>query len=181
MMASDLAACEPREVFTKAFNTHQQKVYAYFFGRTGNVDTAKDLLQETFLRAWRHVHVLQGMEESQHQYWLFSIAKNLLTDYYRRQKRKTQAESQLQFEANPAAPDSQRPDRHWQAREDLLRLDSAIAQLPEDQRTVLAMNVLGELNSSQISDLLDKPAGTIRYQLSTARKRLAQIMELESQ
>ena len=179
-MTNDLGATGPRDVFTRAYETHQQKVYAYLLGRIGDADVAKDLLQETFLRAWRHVHVLQGMEESQHQYWLFSISKNLLTDYYRRQSTKAKAETDLQVAANPVAPRTQQPDIRTEAREELQRLDSAIDQLPEDQRTVLTMNVLGELNSSQIGEILDKPAGTIRYQLSTARKRLAETMDLQS-
>jgi DNA-directed RNA polymerase specialized sigma24 family protein len=53
-----------------------------------------------------------------------------------------------------------------------------VLDLPEDLRTILLMQVLGEMSSFQIGEVLGKPAGTIRYQISLARKRLAEEIRL---
>ena len=57
-------------LFNDVYDAHRQSLHAYLFGRTGDRELTLELLQETFVRAWRHVHVLQGMAESQHRYWL---------------------------------------------------------------------------------------------------------------
>jgi RNA polymerase sigma-70 factor (ECF subfamily) len=52
-------------------------------------------------------------------------------------------------------------------------MDAAIGRLPEDLRTVLVLQVLGDRTSAEIGELLGRPAGTVRYQLALARRHLA--------
>lgn len=52
-------------------------------------------------------------------------------------------------------------------------LDRALERLPEDLRVVICMRYLGEMNSSEIGETLERPAGTVRYQLGRARVLLA--------
>lgn len=165
-------------LFNGVYDAHRQSLHAYLFGRTGDSELTLELLQESFLRAWRHVHVLQGMEESQHRYWLFSIAKNLLTDHYRKQATRSTIDKQLQNDMNVTAAAPRTPHEEMAEQQQMQILDQAIQRLPEDLRTVLLMQVLGEMNSTQIGELLDRPAGTVRYQISAARKRLAEAMKL---
>ena len=165
-------------LFNAVYDAHRQSLHAYLFGRTGDRELTLELLQETFVRAWRHVHVLQGMEESQHRYWLFSIAKNLLTDHYRKQATRSAIDQQLQNDAQLAAVASRTPHQEVAAQEQMQQLDRAIQRLPEELRTVLLMQVLGEMNSSEIGQVLKRPAGTVRYQISVARKQLAEEMAL---
>lgn len=163
--------------FDQIYNTHRQALHAYFFGRTGDAEVALDLFQETFLRVWRNLAALQAMAADQHRYWVFTVARNLLTDYYRHQAVEAKAEGALERQVTQRI--EQRPDWDAQieAREQLQRLDQAILRLPENLRTVLLMQVLGELNSSQIGDILELPAGTVRYQISLARRRLVEELQ----
>ena len=57
--------------------------------------------------------------------------------------------------------------------------DYVYSQLPEDLRVVLSMNVLGGMNSKQIGEALEIPDSTVRYRLSTARKKLVEFMEAQ--
>ncbi|MEZ4710478.1 MAG: RNA polymerase sigma factor [Caldilineaceae bacterium] len=176
--ATHKADTAQQALFNAAYDAHRQSLHAYLFGRTGDRELTHELLQETFMRAWRHVHVLQGMVESQHRYWLFSIAQNLLTDHYRKQATRAAIDRQLQNDVHVASAAARTPHEEMAEQEQMQQLDRAIARLPEDLRTVLLMQVLGEMNSTQISELLDRPAGTVRYQISAARKRLAEEMKL---
>ncbi len=173
--------------FDAVYDQHRQSMYAFFFGHTGDEAAAADLLQEVFLRAWRNVNALQGMPQDQQRYWLFGVGRNQLTDYYRRQARANAAEQSLELSESADAPDpdeihlvSAEPalDVQVEQRETMQRLNRAIAKLPQQLRAVLTMHVLGELNSAEIGEALDIPAGTVRYQLSEARKRLAVELQL---
>lgn len=158
---------------------HCQGVYAYFLARTGDLETALDLLQETFLRAWRHIDDLGGLEDERQRYWLFTVARNALTDHYR--KEASRAEAYLKYARDPAQPMRSslgEPGRELEAREELQCLDRVIRRLPEALRTVLLMQVLAGMSSGQIGDALGRPAGTVRYQVSLARRRLAEEMRL---
>jgi len=54
-----------------------------------------------------------------------------------------------------------------------------MSKLPEDLRTALVLQVMGRLSSSQIGEALGMPAGTVRYRIAMARKRLAELLRLE--
>jgi RNA polymerase sigma-70 factor (ECF subfamily) len=151
-------------------------VHAFFLGHTGDDQVASDLLQETFLRVWRHRGDLEEMPDEGQRYWLFSIGRNLLTDHYRRRAvrsvmHKAGTES---LEAHPD-PASERARATW---DEALDLNAAIARLPEHLRVVLAMSVLGEMTSGEIGEALGRPAGTVRYQLLQARRALADMLAL---
>jgi RNA polymerase sigma-70 factor, ECF subfamily len=163
------------------YAAHYQAVHAYFLGRTGDGDVALDLLQETFLRLWRNLSALQEVASERQRYWIFTVARNVLTDNYRKRAARSAAYERLERQANhpPAAADD--PEKGMAEEEMMQFLNSAIRRLPEDLRTVLVMQVLGNMTSSEIGEAVGKPAGTVRYQISQARKRLAaEIKLLES-
>ncbi|MFZ0215425.1 MAG: sigma factor-like helix-turn-helix DNA-binding protein, partial [Candidatus Dormiibacterota bacterium] len=62
---------------------------------------------------------------------------------------------------------------------DVAAVDAAVATLPEEQRVILSLQVLGELTSAEIGELLEQPAGTVRYKLNQARQRLRSAMPEE--
>jgi RNA polymerase sigma-70 factor (ECF subfamily) len=66
------------------------------------------------------------------------------------------------------------PERIVERDRELRLVDEAIRRLPEPLRTVLVLQVLDERTSAEIGELLGRPAGTVRYQISQARKRLAE-------
>jgi RNA polymerase sigma-70 factor (ECF subfamily) len=160
-------------LFEQVYEYYSQVLSAYFFGRTADTEAAQDLLQETFLRVWRHRESLHARTDEQQRAWLFAIARNLLTDYYRH--RATCAAVEDQFAESSLASPATQDDMHAQVEESeqVALLDVAIKRLPEELRTVLALSVLAELSSTEIGAILGKPAGTIRYQLAKALKYLA--------
>ncbi len=171
-------SCSPEALFDQVYAEHHRAVHAFFLGRTNDPDIAPDLLQETFLRVWRHRHSLQERDENQQRYWLFAIARNVLTDFYHRRATRSTAEEELKQQVTHKQTTSDGPDAQWETTEWLQLLDAAIARLPEELRTVLLMQVVGEQSSAAIGAALGKPAGTIRYQIALARKRLAEDLRL---
>lgn len=69
--------------FTLIFDRHRHAVHGYFLGRVADPELARDLLQETFLRAWRRLPEIAPLEAEQQRAWIFTVARNLAIDSYR--------------------------------------------------------------------------------------------------
>jgi RNA polymerase sigma-70 factor (ECF subfamily) len=157
-------------LFEAVYAGHHQTLHAYFFGRTGDPEVAADLVQETFLRAWRNIDTLRMMAAERHRYWLFAVGRNLLTDHYRRSA--APVSPQELADDSWLASSMPVPEAHAEWMDQLRQLDAAIRCLPDTLRTALAMQVLGEMTSAEIGEALNLPAGTVRYHLSQARRVL---------
>ena len=81
--------------FDRLYEQHRRALHAYFFGRTGDREAAEDLLQETFVRVWDNLRILQELEPHRCRYWLFAVVRNLLTDHYRTHAAQLVAEQEL--------------------------------------------------------------------------------------
>jgi RNA polymerase sigma-70 factor (ECF subfamily) len=167
------------ELFDAIYHANAAAVYDYLVGRTSDVEVARDLLQETCIRLWRGVAELGDLTPERQRAWLFTVARNLVVDFYRSRASAAAARDALGKQAL-AARDAVVPAAETDAisRSELERVDAAIARLPESLRMVLVLQVLGERTSAEIGDLLGRPAGTVRYQLAQARRRLADELRL---
>jgi len=171
---------EERDLDVSLFNDlycqHHQVLYAYLLGRCSNRDVAADLLQETCLRLWRHIQELRIIPEERRRYWLFAVARNVANDYHRRRGvRERHEAAQPDRDLADGAGDS--TSRLEQA-ESATAVDVAMQRLPEDLRTVMTLRFLAEMTSEEIGQALGRPAGTVRYQIAKARRRLAQELHL---
>lgn len=161
------------ETFAELFERHRHGIHAYLLGKTSHAEAASDLLQETFLRAWRAFGELGLLEDDRQRAWLFTVARNLVVDRYRSRARR-QATLDALVDTH-RRHDAEQGDTAEQivARDQLAQLGHAIAALPDRQRTVLTMATVGDMTSREIAQALDLPAGTVRYELHQARAHLA--------
>ncbi len=164
--------------FDEVYREHCQAVHAFFLGKTGSRETAVELVQDTFLQVWRNIEMLHALEPSRRRYWIFSVAKNRLTDFYRNRASRAAAETRLSHHHETVAASGE-PSEQAVMRETMRRLEDAINRLPEDLRTIVVMQAVGNMSSGDIGEALGVPAGTIRYKLSVARKKLADMMHRE--
>jgi RNA polymerase sigma-70 factor (ECF subfamily) len=166
-------------VFTRIFDEHRHAVHAYFIGRVGDPELARDLVQETFLRVWRRLSEVGPLPAEQQRAWIFTVARNLAIDSYRAAATRQAAEAALRHHAATQEATVAGPHLQVELGERLARLDAAIRRLPEEQRVILSMATAGGLTSHQIGEALGEPAGTVRYRLSQARKQLAAALDLD--
>ena len=173
-----MASREAHSLFEQLYAAHHQTLHAYFVGRTADPELALDLLQDTFVRLWRNLQSIGDLSLERQRAWLFSVARNLVVDQYRAQSTRRATGQAL---ANAALADvSTAPAAEMEVAysEGLQELDHVIRELPEDLRLVLVLTVLGDRNSSEIGEMLGRPAGTVRYQLAEARRRIANKLRL---
>lgn len=167
----------PRAAFDALYDEHLQPVHAYLLARTRDPEAAQDLLQETFLRAWRNIAEVAALESGRQRAWLVAVARNLVIDRARRARSERAATERVARLDEPSdAPD---PAGQAELARDVAAVDRAVAALPEDQRVLLSLQVMGGLTSAQIGELLGQPAGTVRYRLNQLRRQLRTALEEE--
>jgi RNA polymerase sigma-70 factor (ECF subfamily) len=161
---------DPEAEFRRLYQAHRTAVHAYFLGRTADRGAAADLTQDVFLRVWQRLPELTGKSTDGQRAWIFTVARNLSIDTHRQQRTRAQAAAALGRAPAPAPPSV---GAEVIAAERVAVVGEAIRQLPEQQRTTLAMAAAGGLTSAEIAAVLGVPAGTVRYRLSLARRTLA--------
>lgn len=165
----------PRAAFDLLYDRHLQPVNAYLLARTRDREVAQDLVQETFLRAWRNMDRVGPLETSRQRAWLVAVARNLVVDRSRRVR--TERAAVERVGRSPAATGPPDPARQAELARDVAAVDRAIAALPEDQRVILSLQVMGGLTSAEIGETLDEPAGTVRWKLNQARQHMRSALE----
>lgn len=168
---------DDERAFGELFDEHRPAVFAYLVGRVSDREWAGDLLQDVFLRAWRRIDEIRDLPVERQRAWIFTVAKNLVTDAYRSRATREATMSTLRQTAETTATGPDDPAERAETAEQVSAVASAVRQLPDEMRVIVTMNAVGELTSAQIGEALGQPAGTIRYKLSLARRRLAEILE----
>jgi RNA polymerase sigma-70 factor (ECF subfamily) len=162
-----------REAFAELVCRHQEVVIAYLLHQVRDAAIAEDLLQETFLRAYR---CLDGCRQPEHfRSWLIGIARNACREWRRSRRLALPVPpSELEeaaFESGDTSEDRETP----------LALRNALRELSPDVAEVVEMKYLKGMSAKEIADALGRPLGTITGWLSKAyeqlRERLMPIWE----
>lgn len=144
---------------------------------TRDETAAEDLVQETYLRAWRHWDSFK--EGSEARAWLFTIARNAWRKSAPRAARLVPVEDDALQALSDAEWPMTAPAEIAQAlsRADLgPAIHQAIATLPESFREVVELVELQELSYAEAADVLDIPIGTVRSRLFRARRLLQEAL-----
>lgn len=141
-------------------------------------DEARDVAQETFLKAYRG---LSGFKrEARFSSWLYQIATNLCRDRLRRRKTRPQVSLEAIEESGPVIVET-RPGAHERLVESDLAeaVRRAIHALPEEQREVVILKEYQELTFLEIAQALDVPVSTVKTRLYRGLVQLRQRLETE--
>ncbi|MBT73857.1 MAG: RNA polymerase subunit sigma [Gammaproteobacteria bacterium] len=150
--------------------TLYQDVYRYAFWLCKNKPMAEDLVQETFLRAWRSLDSLQN--DKAVKAWLFTILRRENARQYERYRPElVDIEGQSVAESGENEPD---------ARMDRELLHNAINRLDSDYREPLLLQVIGGFSGKEIAEILNLNNNTVMTRLFRARSILKQEFELDA-
>ncbi len=136
-----------------------------FVAHLAGRENAPDLVQETFIKAWKHINRFNAKKAS-FKTWLFIIAKNTTTDFLR--KKKLLNFSDLENDENDFSFSETIPDEHplpdivWQKLEDEAFLNKLLEKLPINYKTVLTLHYQEEMTFSEIGKILEKPENTVK-------------------
>src|SRR5881409_2325251 len=163
----------------------ERPIYALAYRVLGREEDARDVAQETFLRAFRALKGFKG--QAKFSSWLYRIALNLCRDWIRRERRTpvVQAPEDVDLMDLAAAREPSESIEDLVARQDLSRaVERAMAALPEEQRTAIILKEYHGLTFQEIADLVGCPLSTVKtrlYQgLTVLRRELAKNGAMES-
>jgi len=133
----------------------------------GNRAAADDLVQDTLERAWARCALWRAGSDL--RAWLFSIMHNLRVDQLRRPNLPSHSIDEDDFEVPTRATQSDRLE--------VRDLESALRQLPDEQREVLLLVALEDLSYAEVAGMLGIPVGTVMSRLARGRERLRRLLE----
>lgn len=167
--------------FSARMQVHRREIHVHCYRMLGSFDEAEDLVQDTFLRAWK---ARESFDGSMHlRAWLYKIATNACLDVLRRNKRRVpKSESPAEIAwlqpypdqlLDAVAPREDQPGVVAVARETIgLAFLAAIQLLPARQRAVLVLRDVLEWSAAETADLLEMTVPAANSALQRARATL---------
>src|SRR5580698_1641417 len=159
-----------RDAFGRLVARYQSPVCALAYSACGNVSQSEDLAQETFIVAWRKLSDLR--EPEKFKFWLFGIARNLISNTARKQTRNPLASAApLDEELTMPAP-ALNPAGHAISREEEEILWRSLEHIPEAYREPLVLFYREHQSIEQVAATLELSEEAARQRLSRGRKLL---------
>ena len=166
------------ESFNQLMLRWERPIYALAYRTIGREEEARDVCQETFLRAFRALPRFRG--QAKFSSWLYRIALNLCRDWMRRERRAptVQPPEDADLTDLAAAAEPSESIEELVARRDLTRLvEAAMTHLPDEQRTAIVLKEYHGLTFQEIAEVVGCPLSTVKtrlYQgLTVLRRELA--------
>ena len=160
----DRALGGDRAAQRELYEAHVDRVYRLAFRMVGEDALARDLTQDTFVRAFEKLDGFRG--DAAFSTWLHSVATSVILNGLRRRKRIETRERQVErLPETGMTPEEPEPDLKE-------RLTRAVRALPEAYRAVFVMHDLEGFTHREIAEALDVKTGTSKARLSRARARL---------
>ena len=164
------------EVFERELLPHADALSTFAYHLTYNEEDANDLVQETYLKAYRFIDKYD--EGTNAKAWLFKIMKNAFINQYRKKsKRPTQVDYEEVVGFHEEEEDtsfSSYLDLRQEIYQDMMgdEITTAINALPVDFRTVILLCDIEGFKYEEIAKIVDIPIGTVRSRLHRARQML---------
>src|ERR1035437_10110849 len=173
------------EAFKELINRYTSPIYN-FVARLANKNDASDIVQETFIKVWKNLNRFDDTKAS-FKTWIFTIAKNTVTDFLRKKKSLlfTDLEKDTEEDINSFAeniPDEEMlPDSALQKLQekeaDKKFLNNLLENLHPNYQEVLTLRYQEEMTFEEIGKILDKSLNTVKSQHRRAILELRKMLE----
>lgn len=168
-------AAEKQALFDNEFMPHMRSMYNFGYRLTLNSDDDQDLVQDTYLKAYRFIDSFQKGTNA--KAWLFRIMKNSFINDYRKKRKEPNKVDYQEVEAYYNSEDVDRqitPDLRVDVLQGMLgdEISNALNALDVDFRTVIILCDLEGFKYEEMAKILDIPIGTVRSRLHRARNLL---------
>jgi RNA polymerase sigma-70 factor (ECF subfamily) len=166
---------EKLQVFNDEFMPHINSMHNFAYRLTFDEDDANDLVQDTYLKAFRFIDSFQKGTNA--KAWLFRILKNSFINDYRKKSKEPAKVDYQDVETYYNSDDVDRqitPDLRVESLQDMIgdEISNALNSLDVDFRTVIILADLEEFKYDEMAKILDIPIGTVRSRLHRARNLL---------
>ena len=167
--------------FDELVRRYDQRLLNFVYRTIGDRERGEDLVQETFVRVYRHLHRFD--QSKKFSTWIYTIASNLAKNELRNRSRNPLVLFQplkknwdadhrpLEWEDTQYKPDDLFRKRHLRA-----QVEKAVSQLPEHHRVVFVLREMEGKTYEEIADITNCNLGTVKSRLNRARNNFASII-----
>lgn len=162
-----------REAFGKLYKTYFKKIYRYCSFNTKDDELAKDICQETFVKAWKKIKDFKMQENWSIQAFLFTIARNLIIDHSRKRKEFNIEKFEDNIESKEdlfASVDK---------KENVQKIKIALSNLEEIEKQIIILRYFEEMDTKEVAKIVGSKDGAIRVRIHRILEKLKIIMENE--
>src|SRR4026209_2741746 len=168
--------------FQELVERYQTRLLNFVFRTIGDREKAEDLVQEVFIRVYRHLHRFDRSKKF--STWIYTIASNLAKNELRNRSRNPlvlfqtikknwqDEERPLQFEDSNSRPDDMYRKRHLRE-----LVEESVERLPEHHKQVFILRELEGKSYEEIAEITSCNLGTVKSRLNRARNSFASIIE----
>ncbi len=162
-----IAEASDREAFRAVFEFYAPRVKSFLMRSGGDAARAEEVAQETMVAIWRKAHLFDPQKASAAT-WIFTIARNLRIDAFRKEKRpEIDPEDPMLQLSTPADAMAE-----LAGAQDAAALAEAIAELSAEDRHLLELAYYKDRSQSQIASELGLPLGTVKSRMRQIYSRL---------
>ena len=162
------------EAWKTLFRRYQLPLYVYVFELLRNEQTSLDLVQETFISAFRHIASLR--EDGKFGGWLFSIAHQQCIQQWRRLGHEAELREELSPEPEAGSPGPLDILLREEQEAEFMKL---LEKLPLPQRSALLLHYIEDFSLEEIACITETQVGTVKSRLHYARRALRKLLEEE--
>ena len=162
------------ESFNPLVTKYQNHIYTLIRKQVQDPEIAKNLTQETFLKAFRAINTFRG--DSAFYSWIYRIARNICIDFQRKQQAEQDIDPLHTVDEHRITDTHSDPGDILQKQELRQMLRDAIAHLPPTRKRVFLLRYAQQLPIKKIAALLNKSEGTIKTHLRNARLQLQELL-----
>jgi len=145
------------DLFLETLQRYERPLIRYAHGHTGNLEDARDIVQDVFLKLSQHLDTLDHEKLAP---WLFTVCRNRALDHHRKHQRLVVMETEtldLEAAADPA------PNDAMETRETATALRALIEALPTRQREAVRLKFIAGLDYQEISAAMQTSIGNVGY------------------
>ncbi|UJH67704.1 RNA polymerase sigma factor [Allomuricauda sp. SCSIO 65647] len=166
-----LVQLKEEESRSKAFevlvNTYKERLYWHIRRIVLNHDDADDVLQNTFIKVFKNIEGFKG--ESKLYSWMYRIATNESLSFLKQKSKKSGISNE---DLQQVLVDNLQSDVYFEGDEIQLKLQKALATLPEKQKLVFNMKYFQEMKYEEISEILETSVGGLKASYHLAVKKI---------
>lgn len=154
-------------LITEYYISHRDELLAFVSSRLGGSDFAEDIVQNVFLKLLTTDKMISEVTLPS---LVYTVARNLITDYYRRHTNYEEYEHYIKSQGLSSQ------ESVFSVREITERLERGLARLPENCREIYRMHIYGGMKVSEISQELGEGYKSVEHRLGFARKAMRQYL-----
>ena len=161
-----------QEAFRELISDYKERLYWHIRNMVKDHDDADDVLQNTFLKVYRNIHQFKG--DSKLYSWIYRIATNEAITFLNKKARRLQITSE---DLQNLIIDNLESDVYFEGDEIELKLQKAIATLPDKQQQVFNMKYFEELKYREMAEILETSEGALKASYHIASKKIEEYLK----